>query len=136
MRIVENWPVGRSAVEGYSRSAGEEILRSPPLSHAWNKQTAMFLTAAQFNLYRHRLKEDSTWIFHLQLGIPVPMSGGRGNQYKLPVPGSPAGVSRPDYVARDFVFLGSIIICRLYKLTPSDQPQVTLKLRVSLSGLV
>jgi hypothetical protein len=31
------------------------------------------------------------------------------------------------------VFLSSIIICRLYKLTISDQAQITLQLRVSLS---
>jgi len=34
-----------------------------------------------------------------------------------------------------FVFLGSII-CRLYKLTLSDQARVTLQLRVILSDLV
>jgi len=42
----------------------------------------------------------------------------------------------PDYVAYVFVFSDDIIICRLYKLTLSDQAQVTLQLRVSLSNLV
>ena len=35
-----------------------------------------------------------------------------------------------------FVFLASIITCRLYKLSPSDQTQVTLQLNVCLSDLV
>ena len=34
----------------------------------------------------------------------------------------------PSNVAYVFVFLGSIIICRLYKLTLSDESQVTLQL--------
>jgi len=34
------------------------------------------------------------------------------------------------------VFLGSIIICRLYKLNPSDQAQVTLQVKVGISDLV
>jgi hypothetical protein len=38
-----------------------------------------------------------------------------------------------DYVANVFVFLGSIIIYRFYKLTISDQVQGTLQLRVSHS---
>jgi len=42
----------------------------------------------------------------------------------------------PDYVACVFVFPDGIIICRFYKLTLSDQAQVTLQLRVSLSNLV
>jgi hypothetical protein len=39
------------------------------------------------------------------------------------------------YVSYVFVFLGSIIISRLYKLTISDEAQVTLQLTVSLSEL-
>jgi hypothetical protein len=35
-----------------------------------------------------------------------------------------------------FVFVGTIVICRLYKLTLSDQAQPTLQLRVSLSDFV
>ena len=35
-----------------------------------------------------------------------------------------------------FVSLGSVTICRLYKLTLSHQAQVTLQLTVSLSDLV
>jgi hypothetical protein len=41
-----------------------------------------------------------------------------------------------DNVAYVSAFLGSIIICRLYKLALSDQAQVTLQLTVSLSDLV
>jgi len=36
----------------------------------------------------------------------------------------------PDYVAYVLVFMGSIIICRFYKLKLSDQAQVTLQLRI------
>jgi hypothetical protein len=42
----------------------------------------------------------------------------------------------PDYVAYVFNFVGSIPICRLYKLALSDQAQVALQLRTSLSDLV
>jgi hypothetical protein len=42
----------------------------------------------------------------------------------------------PDNIAYVFVFLGSVIICQVYKLTLSDQAQVTLQLTVSLSDLV
>jgi hypothetical protein len=47
-------------------------------------------------------------------------------RYKLPGLG---------YVAYFFVFLGGIIICRLYRLTLSDQAWVTLQLTVSPSDL-
>jgi hypothetical protein len=53
--------------------------------------------------------------------------GGGRSRYKLP------GL---DIVAYVFIFVGSIIICRLYKLNLTDQAQVTLQLRVSVSGLV
>jgi hypothetical protein len=42
----------------------------------------------------------------------------------------------PDCVAYVFVFLGSIVICRLFKLTLSHQAQGTLQLTVNLCGLV
>jgi hypothetical protein len=42
----------------------------------------------------------------------------------------------PAYVSYVFVFSGSIIVCRLYKLTLSDQAKVTLHLTVSLSDSV
>jgi len=42
----------------------------------------------------------------------------------------------PEYIAYDFVFLGSIIICRLSKSTLSDQDRVTLQQINSLSELV
>lgn len=48
----------------------------------------------------------------------------------------PEGISGPDYVAYVFVFLVSIIIRRLYKLTPSDQTQVTLQPSASIAEIV
>jgi hypothetical protein len=60
---------------------------------------------------------------------------GGGSQYKLLGPGGPQRGPRPDYDAYVFVFLGSII-CRFYKLTLSNQYQVTLQLTVSVSDLV
>jgi hypothetical protein len=42
---------------------------------------------------------------------------------KLAGPGGPEGGPGPDYVAKGFVFLGSFIIYRLYKLTIPDQAQ-------------
>jgi len=55
-----------------------------------------------------------------------------GSRYKLPGPGDPEGGQGTDYdyVAYVFVFLRSVIICRPYKLTLSDQAQVTLQLTV------
>ena len=61
---------------------------------------------------------------------------GGGSRYKLLGPGGPERGPGPDHVLHVFVFLGSIIIYRLYKLTLSDQTQVTLHLSVSLSDLV
>jgi hypothetical protein len=58
---------------------------------------------------------------------PPRLREGRRSQYKFP---------GPDYFAHVFAFLGSIIICRLYKLTLSRQAEVTLQLKVSLSDLV
>jgi hypothetical protein len=48
----------------------------------------------------------------------------------LPGPVGPKLGPGSDYVAYVYVFLGSIITCRLYKLTLSDRAQVTLQLRV------
>jgi hypothetical protein len=42
----------------------------------------------------------------------------------------------PHYIADVFVFIGSIIIYRLHKLTVSDQAQVALQLTVSLSDVM
>jgi hypothetical protein len=53
---------------------------------------------------------------------------GRRGRYKLPEPDVPEGAPVPEYVAHVFVFLCSIILCRMYKLTSSDQAQVTLQL--------
>lgn len=58
--------------------------------------------------------------------------GGGGSRYKLQGLGGPEGGTGPEYV----VFLSSIINCRMYKRILSDQSQVTLQMRVSLSGLV
>jgi hypothetical protein len=66
---------------------------------------------------------------------PSADESGKGGRYILPGPGRPEGGPGPDYLAYVFVFLGSIIICRFYKLTHLDQAQVTLQLRVSLSDI-
>jgi hypothetical protein len=74
---------------------------------------------------------------HLGSAIFMPISvvslpvatrrGGGGSWYKLP---------GPHCVTYVFVFLSIIIIGRLYRLTPSDQPQATVQPRVSPSVLV
>jgi hypothetical protein len=46
------------------------------------------------------------------------------------------GARGPTMLHMFYVFLGSIIICQVYKLTLSYQAQVTLKLAASLSNLV
>ena len=57
-------------------------------------------------------------------------------RYKLPGAGHSEGGPGSDYVAYEFVFLYSIIVFRFYRLTLSDQAQVTLQLTVSLYDLV
>jgi len=42
----------------------------------------------------------------------------------------------PDYVACVLLFICSVVICPLHKLTLSEQAQVTLQLKVSISGSV
>ena len=37
----------------------------------------------------------------------------RGSRYKLPGPGGQEGDPEPDYVAHAFVFVGSVVICRV-----------------------
>jgi hypothetical protein len=56
---------------------------------------------------------------------------GWGRRYKLVGPGGPVGGGEPENAAYVFVFLGVITVCRLHKLTLSDQAQVTLYLRGS-----
>ena len=56
-------------------------------------------------------------------------TGGRVGRSRYKLPG-------PDNVAYVFIFIGSIIICRLHKLNLTDKAQVTLQLRVSVSDLV
>jgi hypothetical protein len=58
----------------------------------------------------------------------VPNRAVRGGQ-SVQIPGA----QDPDYVAHVFVSLCSIIISRLYQLTPTHQPQVTLQRTVSQS---
>jgi hypothetical protein len=54
----------------------------------------------------------------------IPSADEKGEiRYKLPGPGRPEWVPGPDYVAYVFVFLGSIIIRRLNKLSHSHQSQ-------------
>jgi hypothetical protein len=60
----------------------------------------------------------------------------RGSRYKLPGPGHQESDQEPDYIAHIFVFVGNVVICRLYKLILSNNAQVTLQMRVSLSNLV
>ena len=45
---------------------------------------------------------------------------GQAARYKLPGPGGPERDPGLNYIAYVFVFLGSIIICRMYKLTLSE----------------
>jgi hypothetical protein len=59
--------------------------------------------------------------------------GEGGSRYILLGTGGPEGRPTSGYA---FVFLGSIIICRVYKLTLSDQAQLTLQLTVTLSDLM
>jgi len=61
-----------------------------------------------------------------EAGRPVQITGARRSGRG---PGGPEGLN---YVAYVFVFLGS----RLYKLTLSDEVNVALQLRVSVSGSV
>jgi hypothetical protein len=56
--------------------------------------------------------------------------------YKLLGPGSPEWGPGPEYISYVFVFLGSIINCRLCQLILSFQTQDDLQLTVNISGLV
>jgi hypothetical protein len=67
-----------------------------------------------------------TRTFHGSLpsqAVPARRAEGGWSRYILP---------GPDNVADVFMFLGSIIICRLYKLNLTYQAQVTLQLRVNV----
>jgi len=66
-------------------------------------------------------------------GFPPP-SGWSESLHKRN--GGPEGGPEPDSVTYIFVFLGSIIIYRFYKLTLSDKVQVALQLTASLSCLL
>jgi hypothetical protein len=67
--------------------------------------------------------------------ISVDETGARGSRYKLPGPGSPDRGPSADYFAYVFIFLDGIIICRVHKLTLSDQAQVCLQLTVGAGHL-
>jgi hypothetical protein len=69
---------------------------------------------------------------HLALSWASSADNIGGNPVQITGTGGPG----PDCLAYVFVFLRNIITCRLYKLTLSDQAQVTLQLRVCLSDLV
>ena len=73
-------------------------------------------------------------ILKLAVSINAVSTGGGGSRYKLAGPGGPEGRFGFDYAAYVFVFPASSIF-PLYKLTLSDQTQVTLQL-ISLSHLV
>jgi hypothetical protein len=64
--------------------------------------------------------------------MTVPETGG-GSRYKLPRTGVLEG--GPTKFHMLFLFVGSVIICRLYKLTLSDQAQTTLQLTVFLCSV-
>jgi hypothetical protein len=64
------------------------------------------------------------------------MRGAAESKDKLLGSGSLEWGPGPDSVAYVFVFLSSNSMCWLYKVTLSDQAQVCLQLRVSLSDLV
>jgi len=61
------------------------------------------------------VKSDTQNCEAAEMSRPLLARGGR--DWKS---GRPEGGSRPDYVAYVFVFLDSVIICPLYKLTLSD----------------
>jgi hypothetical protein len=64
------------------------------------------------------------------------MSTREENRHELTGPGDAERGLGHYHVAYVFVFLGTNSICRLYKLTLSDEHQVSLKIRASLSDLV
>ena len=75
----------------------------------------------------------SQW--HARCNVAIGADGGGGGRgkrnryrYKLPGPG-------PNDVTYGYVSIDSTIICRLHKLTLSDQPQVILQLWVCLPDL-
>jgi len=86
-----------------------------------------------------RYPDITLWLRIFSL-YSVPNAGGGwgwgGNRYKLLGSGSLEGGLGPNYIAYVFVFLSSVSICQLYKLTLADQAQITLQVRVSLSYLV
>jgi hypothetical protein len=84
------------------------------------------------------VKKPQSKIFpqlYAQYFILCRIDGGEPD-IKLLGPDDSEGASGPDYVAHILVFLGSIILCPLYKLTLSDQVQIILQLGVSISDLV
>lgn len=66
--------------------------------------------------------------------MPTRRGGEAGTNYQGLAVGK--GARGPTIIANVFVFLGTMIICRLYKLTPSDRYQITVKLRVPFRFIV
>lgn len=60
----------------------------------------------------------------LYMQVMLTRRGAVGGRYELTRPGGPERGPGPDQVAFIFVFLGSIIICRPYKLILPDQAGV------------
>ena len=131
IRILESWIFGRSAVEGYSRSAGEEILRYPTHSNTWNEQANCYVRNSRsvnpvFASFKERVYMNlpfTAWYTSADewRREPEQITGARRSK---------RGLEDGFYCTGYFVFLGSILICRLYKLTLSEKVQVTLQLTV------
>jgi len=64
----------------------------------------------------------------------VPKGGGGGS--RVEISGVRQGAQGPSVLYMGMFFLGSIIICRLYKLILSNQTQITPQPRVRLHNLV
>ena len=88
------------------------------------------------HLYIYSTFGPSWLVIGRPLLLPTWWGEGEGHRYNPPVARGTEGGSGPGYVAWIFVFIGSVIICQLYKLTLSEQAQITLQLTVSLIDLV
>jgi hypothetical protein len=131
MPILENLILGRSAVEGYILSAGEEIIRSPTHSNTWNEQTNCYVRNSRslnpvFASFKGRFDVNlpfTTWYISADEWRREPVQITEARQ-------SRRGLEDGFFLQMFFVFFDSIIICRLHKLTLSEQAQVTLQLTV------
>jgi hypothetical protein len=64
------------------------------------------------------------------------VSAGERERKRVKITGGRRSGTEPNYVAHIFVFIDNTIVYKLYKLTLSDQAQVTLQLRIILFDLV